>query len=446
LWQRDAAVVLVPSMDALDLRRDEGYEDVPAREALRIFDKMDRLPSWEMRDFAARARLPRVYLHETDDQQLLFMIRQAIADSRLIAFRKSDGAGKTTSETVERRRLVRQIEQQTRGRLNFSGRQYKLVVDVDLGKVPGRDNYEVVGREDARRVLGGLAKQSGTAGDLVGWLTSAIEKLTPDWRPPRQPDGLILLRRIKAQVAPIDSAEPALTPSQLKKLARKTDWIEVEVVDQDGEPYTGQPYHFELPDATSSDGNFNEEGFLGNYELDPGHCKLTLTDGEEVASAADVAPAAEPTASAAEAAPSTSDVPPISATETTDPSPIKLRFKLLDLAANPVSGASVTVAGSSLTTDGDGMVEAEVADGASSVTATLPSGDIGLAVGSLDPSADTSWKARLFNLGFLWDPSADDTDDEMAIALQDFQAQYQIPLSGQADDATKAKLVEVYGC
>ena len=264
-------------MDALDLRRDEGYEDVPAREALRIFDKMDRLPSWEMRDFAARARLPRVYLHETDDQQLLFMIRQAIADSRLIAFRKSDGAGKTTSETVERRRLVRQIEQQTRGRLNFSGRQYKLVVDVDLGKVPGRDNYEVVGREDARRVLGGLAKQSGTAGDLVGWLTSAIEKLTPDWRPPRQPDGLILLRRIKAQVAPIDSAEPALTPSQLKKLARKTDWIEVEVVDQDGEPYTGG-YRLELANGAANEASFNEEGFFGDYDLDTGNCQLFLVD------------------------------------------------------------------------------------------------------------------------------------------------------------------------
>jgi len=161
-------------------------------------------------------------------------------------------------------------------------------------------------------------------------LPRASAKLTPDWRPPRQPDGLVLLRRIKTQVAPIGNAEPAITPSQLKKLARETDWIEVEVVDQDGEPYTG-PYHLELPDATSSDGNFNEEGFFGSHDLDPGNCKLTLTDGAEVASAADVAPETEATASVAETASST--------------------------PTNPVSGAPVTGAGSSLTTDGDGTIE-----------------------------------------------------------------------------------------
>ena len=106
----------------------------------------------------------------------------------------------------------------------------------------------------------------------------------------------------------------------------------------------------------------------------------------------------------------------------------------------------MTVAGTAVTSDDDGMVETEVTTGASDVTITLPSGDIGLNVGSLDPATDDGWKTRLFNMGFLWDPSVDDSDDEMIIALQDFQAQYQVPVSGQPDDATKAKLVEVYGC
>ncbi len=92
------------------------------------------------------------------------------------------------------------------------------------------------------------------------------------------------------------------------------------------------------------------------------------------------------------------------------------------------------------------MVETDIAAGASNITATLPSGDIGLSAGSLDPTADTSWKTRLFNMGFLWDPSVDDSDDEMIVALEDFQAQYEIPVSGRPDDATKAKIVEVYGC
>jgi hypothetical protein len=54
----------------------------------------------------------------------------------------------------------------------------------------------VVRQDDARRVLDGLAKQSGAAGELAGLLGQASAKLTPDWRPPfTQPDGLILLRR-----------------------------------------------------------------------------------------------------------------------------------------------------------------------------------------------------------------------------------------------------------
>jgi hypothetical protein len=74
---------------------------------------------------------------------------------------------------------------------------------------------------------------------------------------------------------------------------------------------------------------------------------------------------------------------------------------------------------------------------------------VDLVVGGLNPSDDTSvagYKARLYNMGFLWDPTVPDSDDEMLIALQDFQAQYSLTISGQLDDATKAQLVQTHGC
>jgi hypothetical protein len=49
-------------------------------------------------------------------------------------------------------------------------------------------------------------------------------------------------------------------------------------------------------------------------------------------------------------------------------------------------------------------------------------------------------------MGFLWDATVEDTDDEMVIALQDFQAQYSLTISGQLDDATKQQLLKVHGC
>ncbi len=114
-----------------------------------------------------------------------------------------------------------------------------------------------------------------------------------------------------------------------------------------------------------------------------------------------------------------------------------------------LGGAQVTVGGTSLTTDGNGLVEATVDKSAKDATLDSSGAEVDLTPGGLNPSddpTDAGYKARLYNLGFLWDDTVDDADDEMVIALQDFQAQYSLQVSGQLDDATKAQLLQVYGC
>ena len=126
----------------------------------------------------------------------------------------------------------------------------------------------------------------------------------------------------------------------------------------------------------------------------------------------------------------------------------KLRFKLLDLQGKPMGGATVSIAGTTVTADSQGMVETEVDASPGGIQATLATEDVSLDASALDAASteDFAWKARLFNMGFLWDINADPTDDEMIIALQDFQAEYKVAVTGQLDDATKTKLSEVYGC
>jgi hypothetical protein len=95
-----------------------------------------------------------------------------------------------------------------------------------------------------------------------------------------------------------------------------------------------------------------------------------------------------------------------------------------------------------------GLVEANIDKTGRSVSTETPDETFQLAVGDINPSDDTTdagYKARLFNLGFPWDPTVGDTDDEMIIALQDFQAQYSLSISGQLDDGTKSQLSQVYG-
>jgi outer membrane protein OmpA-like peptidoglycan-associated protein len=281
LWQRGDAIVLVPSIDAIGLRRDEGYVDVPVREALWAFDTMDRRPSWEIRAFAARAPLPRVYLHETDDRQLLHMIRQAIQHGLLIALRKGDDAVKPPSETVERRRLVRQIEQQTRGKLGYEGRQYKVVVDMELASTPSRDSYEVVPRDDAKRTLDHMAKEPSIAGELATLLGKARDQLTPDWRPPLTPNGLVLLRKVREQNQVAASQAPAITPSQLRALMESEKPLQffARFVDERGKPVTGFTGDFEQAGDPKCDMAFSGPDFVRMGELKGARqAWLTFTD------------------------------------------------------------------------------------------------------------------------------------------------------------------------
>lgn len=56
------------------------------------------------------------------------------------------------------------------------------------------------------------------------------------------------------------------------------------------------------------------------------------------------------------------------------------------------------------------------------------------------------WKARLFNMGYLYDPDVDGDDAEFAFAVSDFQVDNGMDVTGKLDDTTKSKVKEVYGC
>jgi hypothetical protein len=248
------------------LCREEGYQALPWQEALRYFDAMDRWSSprlsARLREFAADARLARRPLSEMGDIDLQKLVRQQIRDRDLVALRKGNDVT-ATSATVEQRRLVRRIAQQTKGRLSNGGRQYKLVPDVELDKLPGRNNYEVVGQDDARRVLDDLAKQA--TGDLATLFAQASAKLSPDWRKPVSwPDGLILLRRSPVFAAAGSNHEPAMTPSQIKALmeeANKNELVlKLERLYHDDHPVQDAPFTVELSDGSKIEGQLDAKG------------------------------------------------------------------------------------------------------------------------------------------------------------------------------------------
>lgn len=133
------------------------------------------------------------------------------------------------------------------------------------------------------------------------------------------------------------------------------------------------------------------------------------------------------------------------------------RTRLLDSGGQPLPGRKYefTAAGKtkSGTSDGDGVLMEEVpvtADKATLKVWMIP-GDESSAVswdvklGYLEP-IDTvhGLKARLNNLGYDCDTDKDEMDDKTKAALKLFQSDHGLPVTGEADDATKDALRSVH--
>jgi hypothetical protein len=208
-------VILVSSTTWSGIRAEGGYRAIDSGKAIWMLENLDRHRWLEARGFVAEARLGNFALNRMDDHEVLKLIRDAIRDGRVIAVQKGAVKTDSPSATVELRRLVAQVEKATHGKLSYRGRQYKLVADVDLAKVPGRDYYEIASQSEAQSVLEGAAKELGVAAEL---LKQASAKLSKDWRPPLQPDGLVLLRRIPVHATVPKDEGPPITPSHIKAI------------------------------------------------------------------------------------------------------------------------------------------------------------------------------------------------------------------------------------
>ncbi len=289
---------------------------------------------------------------------------------------------------------------------------------------------------------------------------------------------------IKKEVAP----DVALGPDSRPAPALKT-WIGLILVDQDGAPVPGRPYRVVHSNGTTFNGTLDRAGSVTLTSIDPGMCDVWCP---YVAPHPRLVHPAGPSGHASGVAatygfddfttvwndPDNADlqsqrsdphvlspddsltIPEIKATPTANKSTgarhqftlqqttLKARVKVLNRVAKPLAGASMNLDGSALTADGTGLVEKAITKTAPNVALQYADATFTLTVGAINPLDDTTeagWRARLFNLGFLWEPGAADDADEMVIALEDFQAEYGLPISGQLDDATKAQITQVYG-
>lgn len=100
------------------------------------------------------------------------------------------------------------------------------------------------------------------------------------------------------------------------------------------------------------------------------------------------------------------------------------------------------------TTSGDGELRLSIPPTATEARLFLGEHrrEISLYLGGLDPLTETSGiQARLANLGYTPGPIDGLMGPRTRQAIRDFQDQYALTVSGQPDDATRAKLKEIHG-
>ena len=98
------------------------------------------------------------------------------------------------------------------------------------------------------------------------------------------------------------------------------------------------------------------------------------------------------------------------------------------------------------TTDGNGMVEQKIPASASRAILVTAEDAFTFDLGNLDPvDEDSGAKQRLSNLGLLHEAEASGAEDALSAAVQDFQQQYGLSVTGQLDAPTRQKLLQAHG-
>jgi len=77
-------------------------------------------------------------------------------------------------------------------------------------------------------------------------------------------------------------AEEAVLASEKKTpVQKKTHWIEIKLIDTEGNPIPGERYRIQLPDGSVEEGYLDSFGHAEYNNINPGTCQVTFPDLDE---------------------------------------------------------------------------------------------------------------------------------------------------------------------
>ena len=74
-----------------------------------------------------------------------------------------------------------------------------------------------------------------------------------------------------------EKVKPHKPPQTEEEKEKKKSWIEIKLVDEEGQPVPGEKYRVTLPDGeTVAEGTLDDKGFARIEGIDPGTCRITF--------------------------------------------------------------------------------------------------------------------------------------------------------------------------
>lgn len=72
------------------------------------------------------------------------------------------------------------------------------------------------------------------------------------------------------------NTKPFKAPETEEEKKEKVAWIEVELLDSQGNPVPGEAYRIETPEGTVAEGTLDDKGFVRLDGIKPGTCKVSF--------------------------------------------------------------------------------------------------------------------------------------------------------------------------
>lgn len=114
--------------------------------------------------------------------------------------------------------------------------------------------------------------KSGKAGSAI----SPIDPTVPHEADKADPGEMAKIKAEQKQSQSGKYGEPQAKPHKKTEGEEKKSWIEIELVDEEGNPVPGEQYKVTLPDGSVALGTLDDKGFCRIEGLDPGTCQITF--------------------------------------------------------------------------------------------------------------------------------------------------------------------------